>query len=65
MMMKHTFDPLRVHLNDLINDLYWLPSLLLRHPDLLRIPALAVYEAQYVQCHGSNCSVHCTHPKYV
>lgn len=44
MMMRHTFDPFGVHLNDLIDDLYRLAPIALRRPDLLCIPALAVYE---------------------
>ena len=46
-----TLDPICVHLDDLVYELDGQPPLPLGVADLLRVPALAVDELQYVQSH--------------
>ena len=52
MRIPLTFDPVRVHLNDLVNQLNGEPAFPLGLADLLRISSLVVDEVQHVQSHG-------------
>lgn len=57
-MIKRTFYPVGVHLNDLVHELDRMTAFPLRFPDLLRISTLTIYEASYVECHGGKLMVY-------
>jgi hypothetical protein len=50
-MVMRTLHPVRVHLDNLVNNLDWEATLALRSTDFFSISALAVDKLQHVKCH--------------